>query len=237
MSTADGRTPAGWYPDPAGSAFQRWWDGTAWTGHLQQASASQPTAAAPPAYPAQPDHYAYSAQQSAPATPPKVAPGTPAYGPFIWVITLLPLIGLLTLPLSFTDLEQQLSVPYSTDPSSVDPFAGMSTAALVAQAVAAVVGWAIYGAGVVLAFFDRKWLLARGYAQPFHWAFAFLGVVAPVYAIGRSLVVRRRSGRGIAPMWVAFGIVALSFVITIVVIVYVVDLTLRSMGAMPGITA
>jgi hypothetical protein len=166
-----------------------------------------------------------------------VAPGTPAYGPFIWIIALLPLIGLLTLPLSFADFEQQLSTPYSTDPTSVDPFGGMSTTALVAQAVAGVIGWVVYGAGIVLASFDRKWLLARGYAQPFHWAFAFLGLVAPVYAIGRSIVVRRQSGRGIAPMWVAFGIVALSFVITIVVIVYVVDLTLRSMGAMPGITA
>jgi hypothetical protein len=306
VSTADGRTPAGWYPDPAGSASQRWWDGTAWTGHLQPAASVQPAypaqAAAPlqPAYPAQaaaplqpaynaqpthdaqpthathgaqptynaqsahdaqsaapvhpaysgqpsyptqhsypvqPDRYAYPAQQSAAATPPKVAPGTPAYGPFIWIITLLPLIGLLSLPLSLIDLEQQLSMPYPTDPSSIDPFAGMSVAALVAQGVAAVLGWVIYGVGVVLAYLDRKWLIGRGYAQPFHWAFAFLGVAAPVYAIGRSIVVRRRSGRGIAPMWVAFGIVALSFVITIVLIVHVVDLTLRTVGPMPGITA
>ena len=23
--------PAGWYPDPAGQADRRWWDGTRWT--------------------------------------------------------------------------------------------------------------------------------------------------------------------------------------------------------------
>jgi uncharacterized protein YbjQ (UPF0145 family) len=31
MTTTGGLPPAGWYPDPADPAQQRWWNGTAWT--------------------------------------------------------------------------------------------------------------------------------------------------------------------------------------------------------------
>jgi uncharacterized protein YxjI len=35
--------PPGWYPDPAGAAGSRWWDGQGWTEHVQQAQqAPQP---------------------------------------------------------------------------------------------------------------------------------------------------------------------------------------------------
>ncbi|MFD9790681.1 DUF2510 domain-containing protein [Streptomyces sp. NPDC059070] len=44
MSTT---TPPGWYPDPGTPALERWWDGTAWTGHTR----SPGPPAAPPAPP------------------------------------------------------------------------------------------------------------------------------------------------------------------------------------------
>jgi uncharacterized protein YxjI len=39
--------PPGWYPDPAGSAGTRWWDGQGWTDHVQQAAAPPPSAPPP----------------------------------------------------------------------------------------------------------------------------------------------------------------------------------------------
>ncbi|MFE1578023.1 DUF2510 domain-containing protein [Streptomyces fradiae] len=50
-------TTPGWYPDPSAPAAERWWDGTAWTGHTRPAGgAAQPPAAVvpPPATPAAP---------------------------------------------------------------------------------------------------------------------------------------------------------------------------------------
>lgn len=37
---SDGSPPAGWYRDPAGAGRLRYWDGTAWTHHVADRTAS-----------------------------------------------------------------------------------------------------------------------------------------------------------------------------------------------------
>ncbi|PPG23021.1 DUF2510 domain-containing protein [Rathayibacter toxicus] len=62
----EGATPrAGWYPDPAGSPRQRWWDGSGWTESLRDTPSAPPAPSAPGAMP--------------PVPPPAAGPTPPVY--------------------------------------------------------------------------------------------------------------------------------------------------------------
>lgn len=64
--------PAGWYPDPEGGSGTRYWDGSAWTTHVNDAPTAPPQAPgyppAPPAYPAYGATPAYAAQPASSTT-------------------------------------------------------------------------------------------------------------------------------------------------------------------------
>jgi hypothetical protein len=77
--------PAGWYPDPNGSADQRWWNGQSWTSDMSPAPAPVASAAvpvatgfatqpyatqpyAPQAHTSQPYAQSYAAATTAPST-------------------------------------------------------------------------------------------------------------------------------------------------------------------------
>lgn len=184
----DQTTPAaGWYPDPNGSGALRWWDGSRWGDQL---------AAAPTAY--------------APARRRPLAPGTPLYTVWIWLVAVLPVASGLLLFL----LHPQPMFRFSADGSSAvltDPFA------LLGGPIYFVVlglSWVLAAAMIVFSWLDYRELLRRGMERPFHWAWSFLGIV---YPIGRSVVVRGvAGGRGLAPLWVAIAAYVVSLVLSVV---------------------
>lgn len=149
---------------------------------------------------------------------PVVGAGTPVYNAFIWVIVLLPLLSTAAI-VPFDMAGYMLG-----SMSGVPAFDG-------SYLLISLLGWAIYLVTPLLAYFDWKRLGRDGYERPFHWAWAFL--TAPVYIIGRSVIARRRSGRGLLPIWVLIAVAVLSLVVSAV---KVVDGMSAVFAAMPSLS-
>lgn len=125
-------------------------------------------------------------------------PDAAVYNPLIWAITLLPLLTLYTASSVDVTAQMQQAMDGGTAPPSAE------------EVISNVVSFAVYAASIVLALRDRRRLQRAGVTKPFHWAWSFL--LAGVYVIGRSVIVRRRAGRGIAPAWVWAAISAVSLI-------------------------
>lgn len=184
--------PAGWYPDPADPARGRYWNGIAWTELFH--SPGQP-------FPA--------------GAEPKAPPGTDGNTVWIWLVVfppLLPVLLLLFVPWgSMFDIDVTASSPSSA-------FAATSTVLLSPfYWTSVVLSYATYGLSVFFAYRDVKEVTARGVPRPFHWGFAFLGGL--IYAIGRSVVMARCTGKGYAPIWVEAGVLVFNTVVMIVILV------------------
>lgn len=142
---AAGNLPApGWYPDAGGSGWLRWWDGSAWTGHL-----------------------------NAPAAPvragrPQISPATPVYNPFVWLIVTLPVIPLIIL--MFWNPVLRMRTTGLRRVQTADPASIFTLPYILALAT----GLLIYAASAVLAYLDWQKLRRDGVVRPFHWAWVFL---------------------------------------------------------------
>jgi hypothetical protein len=212
-----GTPQPGWYPDPAGSTQLRWWDGTAWTQHLQPAASEAAAGqSAGDGYAQNPYPQSQHAQsqyaqnphaQSAPAQTPLGA--HPAiYTPFIWIIALLPLLS----AIAIASLDMRVMI---VRPSQLHSMIGSPMLGSPMYFVVSVLGWVIYGVSVWMAYLDWRALGRIGIVNPFHWAWAFLTGI--VYVIGRSVVVRRAIGsRALVPIWVIAGVYLLAFIIMVV---------------------
>lgn len=114
-----------------------------------------------------------------------------------------------------------------TDPSSAASFVYSPTYFLLIAS-----GWIVAGLLVVVGWLDRRVLLAAGVPNPFHWAWSFLGSI--VYVIGRSVVVKRRTGQGLAPLWVFVALEGATFVLGFVVIAIALSAIFQSVANATG---
>ena len=196
--------PAGWYPDPAGSPQQRWWDGSHWSQTTQATPTANPYASTTNPYaPMQPygavQPYApagshYGAQQAPEGTNPTTV--------WAWLIAFWPLIGFINTAITFAFGNSFANAPISYSAPTPDVLAtyGVSFIAWVAFAL--------------IAYADYRELVNRMVPRPFHWAFAIIPFPI-VYVIGRSVVVYSRTRRGLAPLFVWIGASVLNFVVSV----------------------
>jgi hypothetical protein len=186
--------PPGWYPDVNAPGHQRWWDGTQWTEHVQAPyTTTQPFAAL-----------------RAPA-------GTKTGTVWIWLYVLSPLLSLFSL---FTiDFEGYMRSALANPGSLNGVLSLYSSPGFI---ILTMVGWVLIALNIVFAVLDYRVLKERGVLQPFHWGFAFLGLAGYgiVYAIGRSVIVKRRTGAGLGPLWVTIAVFVLS---TIVILIWTIS--------------
>jgi hypothetical protein len=194
--------PAGWYPVAANSSQQRWWDGARWTEHVYNPTTPAAQAAVVGSTPA-----------VALRAPEGVKPGTV----WFWLLAIgAPVLTLLELVPTSIYLSQLIAGDV-TNPATIAANEFNSAYLLVALS-----GWFIYAVCIVFGWLDWRELKARGVPRPFHWAWSFfvLAVGWPaVYVIGRTVIVKRRTGSGMAPLWVFIGLEVVTFVVTIVVVV------------------
>ncbi|MEQ1737853.1 MAG: hypothetical protein ABL886_15780 [Rhodoglobus sp.] len=142
-------------------------------------------------------------------TNPKAPPGTKTGTVWIWLIVLLPLVSISSLFLIDVTGYMQAIL---TNPTS---FAALFSL-YVSPGFLATVGLSLllYVLTVIFASRDVKVLTERGVPRPFHWAFAFFGPV--VYVIGRSVVVKIRTGQGLAPLWGVVAVFGVSMIVSLI---------------------
>ncbi len=199
--------PAGWYPVAAGSPQQRWWDGARWTEHVYG-----PTTPVAPGAPAGTVPMSTAAIPAiALRAPEGVKPGTV----WFWLLAVgTPILTLLDL------IPTSIYISQVIGGDTADPTAVASSAFSPAYLLVALSGWFIYAVCIVFALLDWRELKARGVPKPFHWAWSFFVIAVgwpAVYVIGRSVIVKRRTGSGLAPLWVFIGLEVVVFIASLIV--------------------
>ncbi len=147
---------------------------------------------------------------TAPPARPLLAPGTSTSTPWIWVIVLLPMVGLSSIWL--LDPIRLMPAPGDLDSVEVMPFRIWADPMML---LIVGVSYLTSAVTIVAAFLDFRALERIGVVRPFHWAWAFttLAVGPLVYLIGRTVIVGKVTpGRGGAPLWAAIAVTVLGMI-------------------------
>lgn len=208
--------PPGWYADPDDPSVHRWWNGSAWTDARQPAPGAAPAA---PAYPS--TQTAYPAYPSTPVAAAPVRRDIPTETPWIWLIVFLPLV--MFVPMVFIDWRGYLED--SIESSIESPSSAWAVGFTGGILLLTLLSYLIVAAQVLFAYLDWRALRARGIDKPFHWAWIFFTLLISngVYVIGRGVILRRQTGKGLAAVWAWIAVTVLSIVIGIVFAVYLLN--------------
>ncbi len=193
-----------------------------------------PASSPAPSYPTAPAYAAGAAGAGYAASAPPVSYDTAAprrdiktNTVWVWLMVFLPVLSLLGVVIFdwssyFRDAFYAGVYSYDSGPASM---AGTNAATALITVVTSVVSIVVSALTVLFAFLDWRQLRARGVDRPFHWAFSFFVLAIGsglVYIIGRGVVLRRRTGSGLAPIWAAVAVnvaVVIAFIVWIVVLI------------------
>ncbi|WP_404446463.1 DUF2510 domain-containing protein [Microbacterium marinum] len=215
--------PAGWYADPGEPGQLRWWDGAEWAPDTvapagDAASDSEDVPAVLAEEPAEKP----ASERPAPARE-AAAPDRPVRAGTVWVwLAIVASVFPFCSALLVDAVTGARLVGYFVLPAGYDP--GPGPWVIAGLVLLTWVNGLSLAASVLFAWLDARALRRRGIERPFGWGWAVLVFVATlgVYIVGRTVVVRRRTGRGWAPLWgwlaaLVLGLAALSLWLSVVV--------------------
>ena len=160
------------------------------------------------------------APPAVPVAPLRAPEGTNPDTPWGFAVALVQLLGLFSF--AFFDFASYFLALANGDRSQLTHDA-LSTYTSPGYALSLLLICVIYGLTVVFAWLDYRELVRRGVPKPFHWAFAFVPYATTyLYIIGRTVVVKRRTGRGLTTLWVFIGGVGITWIVTMIYVAVVV---------------
>ena len=168
---------------------------------------------------------------SLPPQPLRAPEGTSPSTMHFWLIVAI--FGVQNVPayVYLLTFDWSMFMAFSMDPS--DPLAVYSQLFSPSYLAVLVVTLLAYAGTAFLAYLDSRELQARGVSSPFHWVTSLVPSYGSwIYIIGRSVVVHRRTGGGLAPLWAFVAINVASAVLYGIVTLMMINTMLSLMPAL-----